>query len=59
MTVTVAETDDDRHRALVPAGERPVLCCEPGHPDAAEAALHAWKLARAIARHEAKASAAT
>jgi len=55
MTVTVAQTDD-RHRALVPNGERPAFCCEHGHADAASAALHAWKLIRAIARREAKAS---
>lgn len=50
MTVTVAE-EDLRHRAVI---DQSIPCCEPGHPDAAEAALHAWKLATAIARHEAK-----
>ena len=54
MTVTVAE-EDLRHRAVI---DETIPCCEPGHPDPAGAALHAWKLARAIARVEAKASAA-
>lgn len=49
MTVTVAE-DDGWHRALI-YGTIP--CCSPGHPDAEEAARHAWKLTRAIARKQA------
>lgn len=49
MTVEVAETLG-RHRAQTDAGD----CCEAGHPDAAEAAAHAWKLTRALARREAE-----
>ena len=51
MTVTVAETGD-RHRALVTHDGKAAWCCE-GHAEAAEAARHAWKLTRAIARREA------
>ena len=49
MTVTVAE-QDGRHRAAVPVDDGELPCCTAGHPDAAEAASHAWKLTRAIAR---------
>lgn len=52
MTATVAE-EDLRHRALIDE----TVCCETGHPDAGEAARHARSLTRAIARHEANASA--
>ena len=49
MTVTVAE-EDGRHFAEVPVDDDALPCCEPGHADAEEAALHAWTLTRAIAR---------
>lgn len=56
MTVEVAEAGG-KHRALVPGdGGESFPCCEHGHPDAGSAALHAWKLTRAIARRDAKAS---
>jgi hypothetical protein len=46
VTVTIAE-EDLRHRALV---DGIIPCCSAGHPDAESAALHAWRLTRAIAR---------
>ncbi len=49
MTVTVTE-EDRRFRAAVPVEERDLPCCAPGHADPLEAARHAWKLTRAIAR---------
>ena len=38
---------DLRHRALIDGAD----CCEAGHPDALEAAQHAWILTQALARH--------
>ena len=49
MTVTVTEADG-WHRADVPFEGDNLPCCTPGHPDAEEAAAHAWRLTRAIAR---------
>ena len=49
MTVTVTE-EDGRHRASVTFEGHELPCCTPGHGEAAEAAEHAWKLTRAIAR---------
>jgi hypothetical protein len=46
VTVTVAE-ENGGHRALI---DETIPCCSPGHPDAGEAARHAWRLTRAIAR---------
>jgi hypothetical protein len=49
--VTVAVTEEDGlYRALVPVDGTGIRCCEAGHADAAEAAAHAWRLTRAIAR---------
>ena len=49
MTIDVAE-DDSAFRALVPVGDSGVICCTAGHPDAEEAARHAWKLTTALER---------
>jgi hypothetical protein len=49
VKVAVAEAGG-RYAALTDAGD----CCEAGHPDAAEAARHAWRLTRALRRHEAE-----
>jgi hypothetical protein len=49
LTVDVAE-EDLRYRAGVPVDDGELPCCGAGHPDAAEAARHAWRLTRAIAR---------
>jgi hypothetical protein len=57
VTVTVAEMLGT-HRALVPDGAGVADCCEAGHPDAAEAAAHAWRLTRALKRREAERAAA-
>lgn len=48
MRVIVAETDL-RHRAVIGEAD----CCEAGHPEAIEAARHAWTLTRALTRREA------
>jgi hypothetical protein len=53
VTVTVAEMLG-RHRAQVPDDAGVADCCEAGHADAEEAAGHAWKLTRALARREAE-----
>jgi hypothetical protein len=56
MTVDVIEAGL-RHYALLSREDAPSApCCETGHPDPESAALHAWKLTRAIARREAKAA---
>lgn len=47
MRITVIMEVDLRHRALIGGAD----CCEAGHPDAAEAAQHAWILTQALARH--------
>jgi hypothetical protein len=49
VTVTVTELDG-RHRAEVPFEAIDLPCCTAGHADALEAAAHAWRLTRAIAR---------
>jgi hypothetical protein len=49
LTVDVAE-EDGRHRAAVPFEDRELPCCAPGHADPVEAARHAGRLTRAIAR---------
>jgi hypothetical protein len=49
VTVDVIE-EDLRCRAEVPVDDDSLPCCEPGHPDAEEAAQHAWRLMTAIAR---------
>lgn len=49
MTITVTE-EDRRYRAAVPFEGHDLPCCTPGHADAEQAAQHAWKLTRAIAR---------
>jgi hypothetical protein len=49
VTVSVTETAG-RHRASVDVGDMSVRCCEHGHAEAHEAAMHAWLLTRAIAR---------
>jgi hypothetical protein len=49
LTVEVVEVDG-RHRASVHAGDADLPCCTAGHADALEAAAHAWRLTRAIAR---------
>jgi hypothetical protein len=49
VTVEVAE-EDRRFRASVPVEDDDLPCCEAGHADAEEAAAHAWRLTRAIAR---------
>ena len=54
MTIEVAE-DDGRHRASVPFEGDTLPCCTAGHADAVEAAAHAWRLTRAIARKTAAA----
>jgi hypothetical protein len=57
MSVTIVD-EDGTHRAVIAIDGTGAWCCEAGHVEAEEAARHAWKLTRAIARHEAKASAA-
>jgi hypothetical protein len=49
VTVDVIE-EDGRHFAEVPVDDDALPCCEPGHDGAEEAALHAHRLTRAIAR---------
>lgn len=49
MTVTVTE-EDGRHRSAVPYEGSFLPCCEAGHPDEAEAALHAFRLVQAMER---------
>lgn len=58
MTVTVAEMLG-RHRALIPDGDGLADCCEDGHGEAEDAAAHAWRLTRALARRETTAETAT
>jgi len=49
LTVDVTE-QDGRHRAVVQYEDAGLPCCSAGHPDALEAAAHAWRLTRAIGR---------
>lgn len=49
MTVTITE-HAGRHRAEILFEDTSLPCCEPGHPDAHEAAGHALRLTQAIRR---------
>lgn len=55
MTVTIVE-DDGMHRAVVSVDGTGAWCCESGHLEAEDAAAHAWKLTRAMARKTARAA---
>jgi hypothetical protein len=48
--------EDGRHFASVPFGGEQLPCCTAGHPDPEEAARHAWRLSRAIARKASRAA---
>jgi len=55
VTVDVSG-EDGRYRAEVDVEGDELPCCEAGHAGPEEAARHAWRLTRALARKTASAS---